>query len=103
MSNGYELLNQERLLEDISPSNIIQDDENTDDNLKTKSDMDVLTNAAMTESYSEILNSPTSDRNDGGPGIESNTPIVIAKRKSNSLSRHHSSQCKEISVRFFLN
>lgn len=91
MSDGYELLNQEKLLEDISPSNVNMEDENID-NVKTKTDMD-LNNASMTESYSEILNSPTTDGNDG-PGIESNTPIVIAKRRSNSLNRHHSSQRK---------
>lgn len=92
MSNGYELLNQEKLLQDISPSNTNMDAENND-NLTAKNDMDFLANASMTESYSEILNSPTTDRNDG-PGIESTTPIVIAKRKQNPLSRHHSSQCE---------
>lgn len=94
MTDGYELLNQERLLEEIIPSNTNMDNENND-NLRTKNDIDFLASASMTESYSEIMNSPSADRNDGS-GIESNPPIVIAKRKPNSLSRNHSNQCKQI-------
>lgn len=80
------------------------DDENTDHSMghsNIKNDMDLLAGASMTESYSEILNSPTTDTN-VGHGIESNTPIVITKRKSIPLSRHQSSQCKFSIVFFFI-
>lgn len=74
------------------------DDENSD-TVNIKKDMDFLANASMSESYSEILNSPTTDTNIGH-GIESNAPIVITKRKTIPLSRHQSSQCK-FSMIFF--
>lgn len=63
------------------------------DTMNVKNDTDFLANASMTESYSEILNSPTTDTN-VGHGIESSKPIVITKRKHSPLSRRQSSQCK---------
>lgn len=92
MSNEYKLLNQITPLEDISPTNVNMDNEKSD-RLRAKQNVDSLANASMTESYSEILHSPTADAN-GGPSVESNTPIVIAKRKPTPLNRHHSSQSK---------
>lgn len=99
MSHEYKLLDQAAPLEDISPTNV--NDVEKDDSSKARSNVDFLANASMTESYSEILNSPTAGANDG-PSVASNTPIVIAKRKpSTSLSRHHSSQSKFFCLYFF--
>lgn len=69
------------------------DNENNNSSSNIKDDIDFMANASMTESYSEILDSPTADSNIGH-GVESNTPIKITKRKTTPLSRHQSSQCK---------
>lgn len=99
MANTYKLLNQEKL-EDISPSNPNVENENND---AMGDESNCLTNTMMTESYSEILNSPTTDAYDE-PGTYVNTPIVITKRRSNSSSHHESSQCKSfILLKFIYN
>lgn len=69
------------------------DNENNNSSSNNRDDIDFLANASMTESYSEILDSPTTDSNIGH-GVESNTPIKITKRKPTPLSRHQSGQCK---------
>lgn len=86
MSSDYHLMDKNTEIDDASPDNA-----DGDDSLRTKND-DFLAKASMTESYSEILNSPIAETNDGP--IESNAPIFIAKRRPSSLTRHHSSQCK---------
>lgn len=90
MSSDYHLMDKNTEIDDTSPDNVDGDDEK-DDSLRTKNDH-FLAKASMTESYSEILNSPIAETND--VPIESNAPIVIAKRRPSSLSKHHSSQCK---------
>lgn len=86
MANKYKLLNPENLSDEISPSNTNMDNDGNE-NLTAE-------NTLMTESYSEILNSLATDTNND-LGVETNAPIaVIAKRRPNSLSRHHSTQCK---------
>lgn len=85
-------LSKGTVIDDASPSNAYADDDTEDNNLRIKNTGDFLAKASMTESYSEILNSPTADTND--LPVESNTPIVIPKRRPSSLSRHQSNQCK---------
>ncbi|XP_031626885.1 BLOC-1-related complex subunit 6 [Contarinia nasturtii] len=74
-------LNKDGIMEDSSSGNV--EDE-------AKKNDDFLAKASMTESYSEILNSPTTHTNE--LPIESNASIVIPRRRPSSLNRHHSSQ-----------
>lgn len=90
MASEYNPLNQETEIDDASPTNPDADDDK-DDSLRAKRNENYLAKASMTESYSEILNSPTAESRDGP--VESNAPIVIPKRRPTSLTRHHSSQC----------
>lgn len=91
MSDEYNStsLNKDIVIDDASPSNADADD---DSSLRMKNNDDFLAKASMSESYSEILNSPTADTND--LPVESNAPIVIPKRRPSSLSRHQPNQCK---------
>lgn len=85
MSDQYEKLNEQTMIDDASPGNVDAEDE-------AKKNEDFLAKASMSESYSEILNSPTAPTNE--LPTESNAPIVIPRRRPSSLNRHHSSQCK---------
>lgn len=87
MSTESNLLNKDTTMDDASPGNTDADDET-----HAKNNEQFLAKASMTESYSEILNSPTADVSD--LPVESNAPIVIPRRRPSSLSRHHSNQCK---------
>lgn len=78
-------------MDDASPGNVDAEDDK-EDNLRAKNNEEFLAKASMTESYSEILNSPIAETND--LPVESNAPIVIPRRRPSSLSRHHSNQCK---------
>lgn len=79
-------------MDDASSGNVDADDDK-DDNLRAKNNDGFLAKASMTESYSEILNSPIAETND--LPVESNAaPIVIPRRRPSSLNRHHSNQCK---------
>lgn len=89
MSMESNLLGKDTTMDDASPVNA---DDDKDDSLRVKNNDEFLAKASMTESYSEILNSPIAETND--LPIESNAPIVIPKRRPSSLSRHHSNQCK---------
>lgn len=91
MSTEKNKVDNDVTIDDSSPGNMDVDEEK-DDNLRVKNTNDVLAKASMTESYSEILNSPTMETNE--KPIESSAPIVIQKRRPSSLTRHHSSQCK---------
>lgn len=90
MASEYNLLNKEMEIDDSSPTNVDNDDDK-DDSLRARKNDDFLAKSSMTESYSEILNSPTAETADGS--VESSAPIVISKRRPTSLNRHHSSQC----------
>lgn len=87
MSNKYKRLEKDTM-DDANPINA---DDDRDDNFQAKNNEEFLAKASMTESYSEILNSPTTETNEFP--VESDAPIVIRRRPS-SLTRHHSSQCK---------
>lgn len=76
---------------DDSSSGNMDVDEEKEDSVIAKNNDNFLAKASMTESYSEILNSPTMETNE--KSIESSAPIVI-KRRPSSLTRHHSGQCK---------
>lgn len=91
MSTEQTKVDNDVTIDDSSPGNM-EVDEEKDDNSKVKNNNDFLAKASMTESYSEILNSPTMETNE--KPIESSAPIVIQKRRPSSLTRHHSSQCK---------
>lgn len=93
---------------DDSSSGNMDVDEEKEDSVIAKNNDDCLAKASMTESYSEILNSPTMETNE--KPIESSAPIVIQKRRPSSLTRHHSGQCKcshfhccifQVNYRFF--
>lgn len=92
MSTEHNSLSKDTVIDDASPSNADADDDRGDSNLQTTTNNDFLANASMTESYSEILNSPTADTNE--LPVESNTPILIPKRRPSSLNRHQTNQCK---------
>lgn len=77
---------------DDSSSGNMDVDEEKEDSVIAKNNDNFLAKASMTESYSEILNSPTMETNE--KSIESSAPIVIQKRRPSSLTRHHSGQCK---------
>lgn len=76
------------LKQEARPSNRNMENENNDD---VSAENNFMTNTLMTESYSEILNSPTTDTYDAS-GAQANTTIVITKRKPHSSSHHQSSQ-----------
>lgn len=97
MTSENNLLNQ--IMNDSSPSNVTIDDDK-EDSMKIRKNDDFFVNASMTESYSEILNSPTIETADGP--VESNASIVISKRRPSSLNRHHSNQCK-LHIHFNIN
>ena len=79
-------------MDDVSSGNADADDDK-DDNLRAKNNEGFLAKASMTESYSEILNSPIAETND--LPVESNAgPIVIPRRRPSSLNRHHPNQCE---------
>lgn len=92
MSTEYNLLDKATVMDDASSVNVNGDDDKDDNSLRAKNNEEFLAKASMTESYSEILNSPIAETND--LPVESNAPIVIPKRRPSSLSRHHSNQCK---------
>lgn len=98
MSSEGDKLENDGAMDDSSPGNMDVDEEKDDNSLKAKNNDEFMAKGSMTESYSEILNSPTMETNERP--IESNKPIVIQKRRPSSLTRHHSSQCK---ITFYLN
>lgn len=71
----------------------IEDDDDDDNSIETKyTDGCKLIKSAMTESYSEIMNSPSDEMHEimAEHGIQ----IEIPKRRTSSLNRASSSQCK---------
>lgn len=71
----------------------IEDDDDDDNSIEAKyTDGCKLIKSAMTESYSEIMNSPSEDMHEimAEHGIQ----IEIPKRRTSSLNRASSSQCK---------
>lgn len=92
MASEDNLVNQEIEFDDTSPTNADVDDDG-EDSLRIRRNDNFLAKASMTESYSEILNSPTAETSELPGQVESNAPIVIPKRRPTSLTRHHSSQC----------
>lgn len=95
MTSENNFLDKGMELEDSSPTGDM--DDGGDDSLRAKNNDTVLAKASMTESYSEILNSPTAETCD--PPIESNAPVVIPRRRPTSLNRLHSSQQCEYSLK----
>lgn len=85
-------LNDNNACIDEASSGNIDAYDDRDDSLKVKNNGDSLAKASMSESYSEILNSPIAETNDLPVG--SNVPIVIPKRRPSSLNRHQSGQCR---------
>lgn len=62
------------------------DDDDEDNSIGAKNTDNRLTKTAMTESYSEILNSHFDDIREAN--IDHGIPMEIPKRKSSSVSRH---------------
>lgn len=89
MSSEYNLLEKDSENEEQNLENNDDDDEDDEDENSVKAaDENRLAKSAMTESYSEILNSPLF--------ADSEIPeqqIDIRKRRPTSLSRKQSSQC----------
>lgn len=94
MSTDNDIMDKTNCIEDASSGNVDIDDDK-DDSLKAKNNDEFLAKASMSESYSEILNSPTTETND--IPVASNTPIVIPKRRPSSLNRHQSG-CRLLSL-----
>lgn len=71
------------------------DDEDEDDNsIEAIYTENKLIKSAMTESYSEILNSPGDEMLDINIDCEHGIQIEIPKRRTSSLHRNPSSQCE---------
>lgn len=85
MASKHNLVDRSNRIDDTSPKNA-----DRDDSLRLQRNENFLAEASMTESYSEILNSPTAETSEFP--VEANAPIVIPKRRPTSLSRHHSIQ-----------
>lgn len=84
MSSEYNLLEKD----DNEEPNLDDDDDNEDKN-SVKATNKSLAKTAMTESYSEILNSPLFDNTD-----VPEHQIEITKRRPTTLNRKQSSQCE---------
>lgn len=71
----------------------IEEDEEDENSVEFKANNDnKLIKSSMTESYSEILNSPSDETHDNN--AEHGKQIEIPKKRASSLHRNPSSQCK---------
>lgn len=72
----------------------IDDDDEDDNSIEAIYTENKLIKSAMTESYSEILNSPDDEMLDINIDCEHGIQIEIPKRRSSSLNRNPSSLCE---------
>lgn len=97
MSAAFNLLEKDLENEETNAEeNAIDDDDAEDDDDEEEDSVGIkipdnrLAKASMSESYSEILNSPTNETED--VGINRRTAMDIPSRRPNSLNRRQSSQ-----------